>query len=162
MKRALHLLLASSLLACSVPRVEGQSEPCDDSSSEVGYTSIEAVNRAMQDELVRIKDGQAPLESYTFNLCPNRVFDATSEPLNPVLNNAFFLCGQNGDPTNDCTISGGKDAQVTIESSEVESYPLLKLTFSGIVFSGFDGYSIAASATFPTTASFMDSMWTVS
>jgi hypothetical protein len=132
-----------------------------------GYTSLSALNNDMQLELQRISNGGVPAPPYTFTLCPNQVFDATLVTLQPVLNDATFVCGANGDPEDDCTLLGGEE-QVRIEDSNVDGYPLENLVFVGLSFADFSnsdemlGSSIAALASSTTTATFMNNRWSVS
>jgi hypothetical protein len=120
----------------------------------------------MQTELVRIQNGATPQDSYTYNLCPNKIFDAASVFLEPVLNNANFVCGNDGRRTNSCVIVGGT-MQVRIVDSAVTGYPLQEISFTGITFSGFEtsnsmsGTSIAAFASSAATATFTDCEWKV-
>ena len=135
-----------------------------DVAAQSCYTSIVDINSDMQIELARIAEGGTPEDSYTFELCANTIFDAT-EALNPVLNNAFFVCGPDGSSSNSCTITGGTtNPQVEIASSTVSGYPLVSVAFSGITFESFSETegSIKGVAFFPTTATFSDSVWTVS
>ena len=151
-KRRLALLSLSVL-----PGVFGQSTCFD---------SIGAINSFMQTELVRIEAGADPQASYTFNLCTNTFFDASMTTLEPVLNNAMFLCGEDGSRRNRCIFVGGVE-QVRIDNSLVPGYPLQEVTFMGITFSSFEsgsamsGTSIAAFASATTTATFMDCAWQV-
>jgi hypothetical protein len=121
----------------------------------------------MQLELQRISDGGTPAPPYTFTLCPNQVFDAALVTLQPVLSDAMFVCGANGDPEDDCTLLGG-DEQVRIEDSTVDGYVLERVVFVGVSFADFSssdemlGSSIAALASSTTTATFMNSRWSVS
>jgi hypothetical protein len=139
----------------------------NDNTGIMGYTSLAALNSDMQLELQRIENGGAPAPPYTFTLCPNQVFDASLVTLRPVLNDATFVCGANGDPEDDCTLLGGEE-QIRIEDSTVDGYPLENLVFVGLSFADFSnsdemlGSSIAALASSTTTATFMNSRWSVS
>jgi len=151
--------LFTSLISCR--RALADPEACGPDSPEVGYTSIAAMNQDMEEELAAIESGGVqPQDMYTYNLCPNTVFDATDGPLRPVLNNAFFLCGTDGSSSNTCVITGGSN-QILIEDSTVSTYPLESLTFMGIEFQDFTSESISASASSSaTTAYFKDVLWT--
>lgn len=154
------LVLASRATAQS-------AKECSRDPTVVGYESLAALNNDMETELNRIRDGGTPEESYTFRLCPNQLFDAESSTLLPVLNNAMFVCGSDGSRSNNCIIIGGSE-QVRIENSQVDTYPLESLTFIGLTFADFKGNaaitgtSIAALASAPTTATFLDVTFTVS
>ena len=138
--------------------VIAQTGPC--------FTTLGAINSEMQTELARIQNGASPQESYVYNMCANTFFDATSEPLQPVLNNAMFVCGDNGSRSNRCVVVGGSQ-QVMIMDSFVSGYPMQEVHFLGITFSGFEtnnqmeGTSIAAFASSATMATFSECTWQV-
>lgn len=147
-------------LGCSITTyyVAAQTGPC--------FTTLGAINSEMQTELARIQNGATAQESYVYNMCANTFFDAMSEPLQPVLNNAMFVCGDNGSRSNRCVVVGGSQ-QVMIMDSFVSGYPLQEVHFLGITFSGFEtdnqmeGTSIAAFASSATTATFSECTWEV-
>jgi hypothetical protein len=124
----------------------------------------------MELELIRIRNGAVPQTTYVYTLCPNTVLDATTTPLRPLLNNAMFVCGADGQRSNRCVILGGT-VQVAILDSLVDGYPLQELSFLGLTFSGFVsddasaangiGTSIAAMASSVTMATFTDCSWQV-
>jgi hypothetical protein len=130
------------------------------------FATIGALNNVMQTELIRIQNGAAPKDTYTFNLCNNTFLDAKSAILEPVLSNAFFVCGDDGQRQNNCVITGGTE-QVRISESTVIGYPLQQLTFMGITFTSFQsnngmtGTSITAAASSAATALFTDCSWSV-
>lgn len=125
-----------------------------------GYDSISAINDDMQQELQRIMlDGENPLPSYSYILCPDTTFDGATTLL-PVLNEITFLCGEGG-LARTCVIAGGTQ-QVLISESIDPTYPLENITFVGFSFSNFNGTSISAYATNVTMATFEDCAWTVS
>jgi hypothetical protein len=134
---------------------------CPNAPGLEGYTSIAAINADMQTELSRIRNGGLPEDSYTFTMCPNLVFDTSSVALLPVLSNSMFVCGEMGDVGDDCVLFGG-DEQIRIEDSTVSGYVLERLTFAGLTFADFGGTSIAALASSTTSATFTNSLWTVS
>lgn len=150
--------------ACSLAQPwtsDAQTTVCRQGSAEIGYTTIAAVNSDMQAELAKIQGGGLPQSQYTFNLCSQTEFDATAEPLRPVLSNSFFVCGSDGKSSNLCTFMGGQ-LQVEILDSTLPSYPLTDITMSGMTFAGFSGVSIEASASLPTNLNLMDVVFTVS
>jgi hypothetical protein len=161
MKEVLRHTQKSLLITCILiivsPPVRSQT-PC--------FDTIGALNTAMQTELARIQNGATPQAAYMYNLCTNTFFDATTAILVPVLNNAMFICGNDGDRLGRCVFLGGSE-QVRIEDSTVDSYPLQELSFFGITFSSFEtntvrtGLSIAAFASTTTTATFTDCSWEV-
>jgi hypothetical protein len=138
-----------------------QSTRCRQGSAEVGYTTIAAVNSDMQAELAKIQGGGMPQSQYTFNLCSQTEFDATVEPLRPVLSNSFFVCGSDGKSNNLCTFLGGP-LQVEILDSGLQVYPLTDITVSGVTFAGFTEAAIDASASLPSILNLMDVVFTVS
>ena len=147
--------------------VAAQKQLCEDDGTLEGYKTLQAINNDMQVELQRISAGGQPEEAYEFLLCPETVFDASSDTLEPVLSGSTFICGSDGDPEDNCIILGG-DEQVRIVDSTLPSFPLSQLNFIGLTFAGFQtndsetGTSIAAFASSTTTASFIDTTWTVS
>jgi hypothetical protein len=130
-------------------------------SMEFGYSSIAAINADILAELQKIQNGATPSASYTFNLCSNTVFDASTEPLRPALSNSLFVCGTNGKSSNNCRIENGA-VQVEISDSVVANYTLGEITFLGVQFTGFTKQAVSAYASFPTQANFRDVLWTVS
>jgi hypothetical protein len=160
MKEILRRARESLLIACIliiVPPVVSQT-PC--------FDTIGALNSAMQTELVRIQSGATPEVAYMYNLCTDTFFDAETAILMPVLNNAMFICGNDGSRLGRCVINGGSQ-QVRILDSTLDSYPLQELSFMGITFSSFksntaqSGMSIAAFASSSTMATFTDCSWEV-
>lgn len=155
MSHPIHFLLVLGTLV--YPAI-AQAQSC--------FETLGALNSVMQTELIRIQNGATPKDAYTYNLCPNTFFDATSTALEPVLNNAMFVCGDDGSRLSQCVILGGSE-QVSIVDSLVNGYPLEELSFMGITFSAFEsntdmsGTSIAASASSATTATFTDCAWQV-
>jgi hypothetical protein len=159
--RSIRCTWKSLLVACLFVDhaiAQNSSQPC--------FDTIGALNSAMQTELVRIQNGATPQDAYMYNLCTNTFFDATSSILEPILNNAMFVCGDDGSRLGRCVILGGSE-QVRIVDSTVDSYPLQELIFMGITFSSFvsnsvrTGLSIAAFASASLTATFTDCSWEV-
>lgn len=164
MNTALHALLGFSAI---ITRANAQSAaPCAGDNAVTGYSSIEVLNSDMETELQKIQDGSAPADEYTFRLCPDTVFDTTTTPLRPVLNNAMFLCGENGDRANSCTLVGGSE-QIKFEDSAVEGYVLESMSFMGLSFADFEGNtdltgtSIGAYASSQLTSIFTNVAFTV-
>lgn len=128
--------------------------------------TIAELNSVMRTEFIRIQNGAPAADMYTYNLCANTFFNAESEALEPLLNNAVFVCGDDGSVRNLCVIVGGS-TQVRIQDSPITGYFLQQLTFMGLTFSGFEsnssgsGTSIAALASTTTTATFVDCQWKV-
>jgi hypothetical protein len=150
-----------ALLLLVVALTDGQPTACPNQPSTQGYSSIAAINAAMNADLASIASGKAPTPPYVFTLCPGTTFDASQTALLPVLSGAVFRCGDSGALSNNCIISGGT-TQVSITDSTTPGYTLQSLQFQGITFEGFTGTSIAALAGNATTASFSDCSWTVS
>lgn len=155
------------LLVLVVTLISAEPTNCPRSGKVIGYTSIADMNADMKVEHDRIQAGGTPMSSYTYRLCPNHVFDASEEPLKPLLNNVNFVCGESGSRANNCVVLGGSE-QVRIENSDVAGYPIKMLSFMGMTFAGFTanmagtGTSINALADATTTATFMDVQFTVS
>jgi hypothetical protein len=177
-RRRRHVLVLLLLLfVLSVP-LHAQA-PTTTTTTEIAaagddcFATLEAINSDMELELIRIRNGAPPQNAapYVYQLCADTVFDATSTPLRPLLNNAMFVCGANGNRSNRCVILGGT-VQVAILDSLVDGYPLQELSFMGLTFSGFVsssnapattgiGTSIAAMASSVTMATFTDCSWQV-
>jgi hypothetical protein len=163
--RASGTLLA--IAAALTLRADGQVEQCRDSPGLQGYMSITAMNSEMRKEFEKIVQGGSPEKSYSYMLCPETVFDATAEPLLPLLSNMEFSCGAKGLASENCVIFGGHE-QVRFADSTSQSYPLEQVSFVGLTFANFTtndrgtGTSIAAFASSTTTASFMNVKFTVS
>ena len=135
---------------------------CPQNPNITGYTTINAMNLDMQDELTRIaKGGARPPGGYIMNLCPG-IFDATSGPLTPILDGVVFTCGgPNSPPGALCEINGSAQ-QVNIGDSTIPGYAINSITFQGITFNGFSrGYSINMQASSPTVVTFQNCVWQV-
>jgi hypothetical protein len=115
----------------------------------------------MRRELDRILSGGLPSADYTYNLCPNRVYDASEEPITPVLGNSFILCGEDGNPDNSCTVLGGR-TQVEIDAPLSYSFSSYGTTFTGIRFTMFTNASVAARGIPPQQVTFDRVTWSVS
>jgi hypothetical protein len=144
-----------------------QTVACPQAEGLTGYTTIASINNDMRAELARISDGEKlPEDSYTYTLCPQTIFDVSNEPLQPILSDVSFACGSNGEANDSCVLFGGSQ-QVLIVDSLLNSYPLERITFSGLTFSGFNqnsesrGTAIAAFASKPTSAIFRDALFRV-
>ena len=167
MKRSrytLILALAAIVLSeCNAQLVE----PCPSNGALSGYTSISAMNSDMATELQRISGGGTPEDEYIYTLCPRLVFDATIEPLRPVLSGIVFQCGVLGSSTDSCTIDGGSE-QIRVEDSGVASYQIEDISFKGLTFQSFTnsanrtGASVNVLASDTTSINFTDVVWTVS
>ena len=133
-------------------------------SQNACYETIGSLNSVMQTELLRIQNGATPQDAYIYNLCSNTFFNSTTTILAPLLNNAMFVCGDDGSRLGRCVILGGS-LQIEIVDSSVDTYPLQEVSFMGITFSSFEsnalrtGTSIGAFASSVTTARFVDCAW---
>lgn len=154
------------VLNLSIRSFAQKSGRCQRDENVIGYSSLADINDDMQTELTRISGGGEPSESYTFRLCPNTVFDASQTPLTPLLSNAAFVCGADGNRNNNCIVIGGSE-QVRIVDSRVPNYVLEKITFLGLTFAEFRGNDaatgtcVSAVANFQTSAVFLDVSFTV-
>jgi hypothetical protein len=166
-----HLLAVLLLVVVAVAPLHAQAPPTSTTTAMLDcFATLGAMNSAMELELIRIRNGAVPQTTYVYPLCPNTVLDATTTPLRPLLNNAMFVCGADGQRSNRCVILGGT-VQVAILDSLVDGYPLQEVSFLGLTFSGFVsdtsaaaagiGTSIAAMASSVTMATFTDCLWQV-
>lgn len=154
-----QVLSLSSLVVC----VSAEPEPCEIGSNEVGYASIAALNADMVAEFTKIvDDGQDPQDTYTFNLCSDTEFDATDEPIRPILDNSFIVCGADGSSSNGCQVTGGLTQVEMLVPSTDSQYEVSAVTIMGIQFEDFKNESISAYAAAPATLNFRDVQWTVS
>ena len=128
--------------------------PCPNSpgGNVSGYVTIEDMNKDMRQELDIIRMGNGDLAPYIFVLCPDTLFNVTTEPLLPLLSGAVFTCGLEGDPALNCLFVGGAD-QIVIENpaDDVPNYNLESISFMGITFTSFTNAAITGTATVPTT-----------
>lgn len=161
MKSRSQYALALWCLAVLWNESTAQEAPCPSDGSVSGYASISAINNFMDAEFDRIAGGGAPEDEYKIRLCPQQVFDASVEPLRPVLSGVVFECGLSGLSADSCTFQGGSE-QVVIEDSSLATYPLSQVTFQGVTFQSFTGTSIDVSAGATTSIAFEDVVWTVS
>jgi hypothetical protein len=161
-----HLWAVVLWVVVAIVPLHAQAPPTSTTTAMLDcFATLGAMNSAMELELIRIRNGATPQTTYVYPLCPNTVLDATTTPLRPLLNNAMFVCGADGNRSNRCVILGGT-VQVAILDSLVDGYPLQELSFLGLTFSGFVsdtgiGTSIAAMASSVTMATFTDCAWQV-
>jgi hypothetical protein len=128
--------------------------PCPSDANITGYVNIADMNDDMVVELDQIRNGRAPQPPYVFLLCPETQFDATTQPLQPILNGAVFMCGMEGDPALNCRFMGGADQVVVDDPENVpQRYMLESISFMGLTFTGFNNSAISGTATAPTTIS---------
>jgi hypothetical protein len=114
----------------------------------MGYTSLEAINADMADELARIAGGGEPAAEYTMTLCPptGTLLDTRrGNELKPILNNLSILCLDGVE----CILDRSQ-VQVLVENSQVANYPLTDILLQGLTFQGFVGTAISFRANTPT------------
>lgn len=156
-----------ALVAILLSPCTAQVAPCPSNPVITGYTSIAAMNNDMEAEFTRIQGGGAPQAEYIYTLCPRQEFDASAEPLRPLLSGIVFRCGVAGLSTDRCTITGGSE-QIRVETSQLPTYPLSNVNFSGVTFTSFTnnaqntGTSVNVLASDATSITFSDVAWTVS
>jgi hypothetical protein len=142
---------------------------CPKDASLQGYVSIADLNADIMEEFERIEEGGAsPPNPYMISLCPGQTFNVGRDgPLTPILDRMFIQCGSGSTSSgstvditlNPCILDGGV-IQIDIQDSPYR-VPL-KLDFYGLTFQNFEVGAIQASATGPSTATFTNSIWTVS
>ncbi len=148
------LLLQSIQLSHADNRVVCPTDP-----SFYAYDSIDAIN---QDIIAEINDMTANMlgqsqPNYVYTLCPNTIFDG-SYRLTPMLNASSFVCGQNGDSRDNCTIIGGNVQIYLIETSFTS---IQYTSFHGLTLDSSTEFGVAAFGTNASTAEFFDCHWKV-
>ena len=144
----MSLLLITISLVMAIP-ARGQPTTCPDGST--GYGNIAAINHDINAEVARIKAGGTPQSVYLYRLCPNTKFVISGNTqLDPLLDGSVFQCGNNGNPTDNCQISGGVN-QVNIGPSAMSGYTIKNIDFKGVSFTDFSGAAISGNATGTTT-----------
>lgn len=142
--------------------VAGSPSICDLDSSVVGYSSIEELNHDIKIEFEALQQQQEGNKqhdgAYIFNLCPHTVFRDEGTIL-PLLNNSHFICGNEGDSLDKCTITGGKTQVRIVDYPEAN---MEFLSFRGITFSNSIEHGVAAEAGSGVLAEFVDCHWVVS
>jgi hypothetical protein len=184
-RRRLLLLWVLLVLSILLPLTQSQQPPPPQQQEEC-FSTIASLQGVMATELSRIANGGAvPAASYTFIICPNTFLDASTMPLQPLLDKSTFMCGYDGHVRNRCVIVGNgssnnnnttttttTDAQVRIVDSTTPGHVLQQLDFIGLTFTDFTsnngttstkriGQSIAAAASTSTTATFKGCAWQV-
>jgi hypothetical protein len=181
-RRRLLLLWVLLVLSILLPLTQSQQPPPPQQQEEC-FSTIASLQGVMATELSRIANGGAvPAASYTFILCPNTFLDASTMPLQPLLDKSTFMCGNDGHVRNRCVIVGNgsnnnnttttTDAQVRIVDSTTPGHVLQQVDFIGLTFTDFTsnngatstkriGQSIAAAASTSTTATFKGCAWQV-
>lgn len=141
---------------------EPSSVSCPADTSISGYTSVTSINQDIERELDRIEGGGDPQESYLVTLCPETTFDTSSSgPLLPTLDKTTISCGPDGDAGNNCVFSGGP-TNILIADPTIDGYTINTLSFVGLTFTGFTGWSIdvtVPSSDASSTAMFMNCLW---
>jgi hypothetical protein len=135
----LHVVVATALID---QRVRCPNE------SFFGYDSIKGLNQDMK-ILAETNNN-----SYTFNLCPNTIFDG-SETLSPILNNSRFICGITGRSRQRCIILGGS-RQIHLSEPNV-TY----VSFHGVTLSESVEYGVLAQGPASAVAEFVECQWLV-
>lgn len=150
------LLLSLSRFSLADLRVVCPTDP-----SLFAYNSIAAINQDILSQLDLIRQNQGQAESaYTYNLCPNTVFDGTSR-LTPMLNASSFVCGSQGDSRDNCTIYGGQ-VQVYLTETPLVAFSSIQYTsFHGLTFDSSTNFAVAAFGSNTSTAEFFDCHWRV-
>lgn len=135
---------------------------CPGGDGTMGYIDISSINSDMKAELDRILAGAPSREPYIFSLCPSATFDASDEPLMPILSGSVFYCGT-GDPGSArCDFIGG-ETQVLIDGlSDSPNHELQTVSFVGVTFKGFSEAAISGSAGSNTTVDLVYSSFEVS
>jgi hypothetical protein len=163
MKSSLQALALAAMMQQTLAQTESaftRAAPCaapDDGI--VGYSTIDALNLDMEDELSRIVDdgGAIPTNDYIMTLCPGSI-SAQLGPLRPILDKVVFMCTDG----TECAIDESTTQQVLIQDSAEAGYTIRSITFMGVTFSGFSGgVSSSVQATEQTVVSYVNSDWQV-
>lgn len=152
-----------SLLLLSLPRssLADLRVVCPTDPSLFAYNSIAAINEDILSQLDVIRQNQGQAEpAYTYNLCPNTVFDGTSR-LTPMLNASSFVCGSQGDSRDNCTIHGGQVQVYLTETPSVAFSSIQYTAFHGLTFDSSTSFAVAAFGSNKSTAEFFDCHWKV-
>lgn len=160
MRSFLQALALVAMMGQTVAQTDSaftRAEPCAADDGIIGYSTIEALNLDMEDELSRIDGGGAvPTTDYIMTLCPGSI-SVESDPLRPILDRVVFMCTDG----TECAIDGSTQ-QVLIQDSAATGYTITSITFMGVTFSGFnEGVSSSVEATEPTVVSYVNSNWQV-
>jgi hypothetical protein len=115
------------------------------------------LNSDIETELARIEEGETPQERYNIVLCPG-TFDTSTGPLLPRLDQATYSCSGTGNVNDACIFSGGTE-NIRIEDPMIDGYTVNGMSFIGLTFTGFTGYSVELLGIAPTEAIFMNCMW---
>ena len=133
---------------------------CPTDSTLYAYDSIASINNDILSEVQSIEGSPLvvakPFYNYTF--CPNTIFDG-NDRLTPLLNASYFICGANGDSTDNCTITGG---QMQIFLTETGFSSIQYVAFHGLTLDSSTGYGVAAFGSNASTVEFFDCHWKVS
>lgn len=143
---------------------------CPSDSSFYAYDSIASMNADILQQVDAINS--SPLvnaqPNYTYNFCPNTTFDG-NDRLTPLLNNSFFVCGRNGQASDNCIIAGGQvqiyltdEATTAINASNFSSIVHdYRYSFSGLTLDSSTNFGVAAFGSNASTAEFFDCHWKV-
>jgi hypothetical protein len=159
MRSSLTALVLAAMMQQTVAQTAfTRAAPCP-ADDIVGYSTINALNSDMEDELSRIVDdgGAIPTDDYIMTLCPGSI-SAQSGALRPILDRVVFMCTDG----TECAIDGSTQRQVLIQDSAEAGYTITSITFMGVTFSGFNGgVSSSVQATAPTVVRYVNSDWRV-
>lgn len=154
--RLVCALVVASLLSQS-PSALAQTVTCPDGS--IGYGTTASLNADIRAEAERVANGEQAADMYVYNFCTNLDITA-NEPLAPLLDGSVFVCG-NGDPANNCRLTGGSD-QVNIGPSTIPNYVIEDVRFEGVTFTGFTNSAITGDATSVTSLTLTNVVFEVS
>ena len=101
---------------------------CPDAPNiENGFSTLEALSCQIQYDWSQVLQGLPVQVPPTYRLCPNTVYNVTTAAIPILLSNTILLCGENGDLSEKCTVSGGETGQFIVR--DLESVSIQGITF---------------------------------
>jgi hypothetical protein len=101
---------------------------CPDAPSiENGFATVEALACQIQYDWSQVLQGRPVQVPPTYRLCPDTVYNVTTAAIAILLSNTVLLCGELGDLSDNCTLSGGELGQIIVR--DLESVSIQGITF---------------------------------
>jgi len=146
-------LIVISFLACFATMATSQKHigrgPCPTNSSIIGYTNTTLLNLDIKVDMEHIDDGGPLKPLYRYILCPETTFriakhfgqleEVGESYITPGLANSVFQCGDAGNSSGNCLISGGDFHFLFADGVMAEKTFFLGLKFEGVDVSSIYG-----------------------
>lgn len=134
---------------------------CPNDASVPGFASLQDLNCFMFEEASSTIFGLGFREPpYLYLLCPNTVYAVTEyNAINPILNDTWIACGNDGAPDNNCTIVGGSVQVLLTDNPDGLDHEFEHASFFGLTFAAATASSVLATASAYVVAEWFECLW---